>query len=106
MILPKLHFFATVANIIKPFLTCYQTTNPMAPFLYDDLNSFVCEIMSWFIKPTILQKVNCGSALFKLDLTDKENILSHNKINIGCGATKVINNKICTDTVTPSEISK
>ena len=58
------------------------------------------------MKPAILQKVNIGSGLCKWDLTDRENILSCNKINISCGATKVINNKICTDTATPREISK
>ena len=63
--------------------------------------------MSWFHKPDILQKVKSELAFCKLDLTDKENILSYNnKINIGCGATKVINNKICTGTATSSEISK
>ena len=46
MILAKLHFFTTVANVLKPYLTCYQITNPMVPFLYDDLHSLVCEIMS------------------------------------------------------------
>ena len=53
-----------------------------------------------------MQKVNSGSALCKLDLTDRKNIILCNKINIGCGATKVINNKIRTETATPREISK
>ena len=78
----------------------------MVPFLYDDLHSLVHEIMSWFIKTTILWKVNSGSALRKLDWTDIKNTLLCNKINIGCGATKVINSKIRTDTVIPREISK
>ena len=78
----------------------------MVPLLYDDLHALVREIMSWFLKPTILQKGNSGSVLCKLDLTDRENVLSRNKINISCGATKVINNKIYTDTATPREISK
>ena len=53
----------------------------------------------------ILQKVNNGSALCKFDLVDKENILSYNKINIGCGATKVINSKIRACTATASEMN-
>ena len=36
VVLAKLHFFATVANVLKPFLMYYQTTNSMVPFLYDD----------------------------------------------------------------------
>ena len=105
MILAKLHFFATVANVLNPFLTCHQSTNSMVPLLYDDLYSLLREIMSWFINPTILQKVDRGSVLCKFDLNNWENILSCNKINIDRGATKVINNEIRTDTATPREIS-
>ena len=47
----------------------------MVIFLYVGLHSLLHEIMSWFTKPTKLQKVNSGSALFKLDITDRENIL-------------------------------
>ena len=64
---------------------------------------FIPEITSWVIKSTILQKVNSGLALCKLELTNRENIISCIKINIGCSATKVINNEIHTDTATPKE---
>ena len=70
----------------------------MVRFLYNDHHSLERKIISLFIKPTILQKVNSGSALFKLDLTNRENILLCNKVNNGYGATKV-SNKICTDTL-------
>ena len=64
---------------------------------------FIPEITSWVIKSTILQKVNSGLALCKLELTNRENIISCIKIKIGCSATKVINNEIRTDTATPKE---
>ena len=105
MILPKLHFFATVANLMKPFLTLYQTENPMVPFLYDDIHSLIREIMSWFIKPCILQKTKLGSDLCKIDLNDQENLLKHTKINVGCGATKSINNMSKIDDISSSDIN-
>ena len=37
----KLNFFSYVATFFQPFLTLYQTDNPMVPFLYDDLMKFV-----------------------------------------------------------------
>ena len=43
LILCKLQSFATVANVFK---SCYQTTSPVFPFLYDDLHSLVRGIMS------------------------------------------------------------
>ena len=55
---------------MKPFLTLYQTENPMVPILYDDIHSLIREIMSWFIKPCILQKTKLGSDLCKIDLND------------------------------------
>ena len=39
VILAKLHFFASVANLLKPFFTVYQTRDPVVRFLYDDLHS-------------------------------------------------------------------
>ena len=34
----KLHFFAFIASILKPFLVLFQTGNPMLPFMYDKLS--------------------------------------------------------------------
>ena len=39
MILAKLHFFASFANLLNPFLTAYRTRDPVVPFLYDDHHS-------------------------------------------------------------------
>ena len=33
----KLHFFAFIATILKPFLVLFQTDNPMLPFMYNEL---------------------------------------------------------------------
>ena len=44
MILAKLHFFDSVADVLNPFLTCCQTISPMVPFLYDNLRLLVCKI--------------------------------------------------------------
>ena len=34
----KLHFFAFMAGILKPFLVLFQTDKPMLPFMYDELS--------------------------------------------------------------------
>lgn len=33
----KLHFYAFIAGILKPFLVLFETDNPMLPFMYDEL---------------------------------------------------------------------
>ena len=93
MILAKLHFFASFANLLNPFLTAYQTRDPFVPFLYDDLHSLTREIMSWFVKPVVLEKANTDTKLLKINLNDQQNILPFNKIHIGFGAQKIINDK-------------
>ena len=104
MILAKLHFFASFANLSKPFLTAYQTRDPVVPFLYEDLHSLTREIMSWFIKPVVLEKANTDTKLLKINLNDQQNILPFNKIHIGFGAQKIINDKICRNAIRLSEI--
>ena len=71
MILTKLHFFASIANLLKPFLTAYQTRDPVVPFLYDDLHSLTREIMSWFVKLVVFEEANIGAKLLKINLNDQ-----------------------------------
>lgn len=37
----KLEFFCSIANILQPFLSNFQTDRPMVPFLVTDLTSDV-----------------------------------------------------------------
>ena len=90
MILAKPHFFASVANLLKPYLTAYQTRDPLVPFLYDDLHSLTKEIMCCFVKPVVLEKVNTGAKLLKINLNDQQNILPLNKSHTGFVAQKIM----------------
>ncbi|KAE8742847.1 hypothetical protein FOCC_FOCC005271, partial [Frankliniella occidentalis] len=47
---PKLAFFSYVARLVEPFLTAYQTNNPMAPFLHTDLTAVMKDLLSIFLK--------------------------------------------------------
>ena len=103
MILANLHSFGSVANL-KPFLTAYQTKDPLVPFLYDDLHSLTREIMSWFVKPVVLKKGNTGAKLLEINLNNRQNILPFNKIHISFGAQKITNEKIRKNAIRLSEI--
>ena len=104
MTLAKLYFFASVANLLKPFLTAYQTRYTVVPFLYDYLHSLTGESMSWFVKPVVSEKANTGAKLLKINLKDQQNNLPFNKIHIGFGAQKIINAKIRKDAIWLFEI--
>ena len=62
------------------------------------------EIMSWFVKPVVLEKANTGAKLLKINLNDQQNILPFNKIHIGLGAQKIMSDKIYKDAIWLSEI--
>lgn len=49
----KLHFFHSLISLIQPFLTIYQTDNPMLPFFAEDLTKI---IRSSFINFSILKE--------------------------------------------------
>ena len=56
LILAKLHFFSYIDGTMKPFLTEYQYTKPMMPFMYDDLHQLLRGIVSQYIKSDTLGK--------------------------------------------------
>lgn len=76
----KFHFFSFVGSIFKPFLTKYQTSSPMLPFMFDDITELVRGVLQLFIKPEVL---NTCSSFKAIDLSKKDNFLSRKKLNIG-----------------------
>ena len=52
--LTKLRFFAYIGGILQEFLTVYQCTKPMSPYLYDDLHGLLKDIVSKFLKSKVL----------------------------------------------------
>ena len=57
LILAKLKFFCFIGEILKPFLTKYQTDKPkMVPYLYHDIVRIMRRLMQLIVKPEILDK--------------------------------------------------
>ena len=102
LILAKLHFFAHVCGILKPFLTLYQCVKPMMPFLYDDLRVPLREIASKFVLQTVLDECKTGVELCDIDYNDKKKQLA--KVGIGFGADKVVTDLLGRDEVSNDDI--
>lgn len=83
----KLEFFRSIAAESQPFLQEYQTDAPMAPFLHSSLVTVLQNIMQRFIKADVLKSAN---SLSSIDLTDKNNFISYNQIDLGFGTNKAI----------------
>ena len=89
----KLKFFSFVSDIVEPFLKKYQSDKPMIPFMYEDLKDLVSRLLELFVKPDILEKNKTGKKMIKLDLYDKEILLSADKINVEFAVESKLQNK-------------
>jgi hypothetical protein len=84
----KIAFFISISSIVEPFLKKYQTSNPSAPFLYDDLTHIIRTLMSRYVKPSVLQQANTTTKLMKIDVKLSDNRLSYKEIDIGVAAKR------------------
>ncbi|KAK5854787.1 hypothetical protein PBY51_004952 [Eleginops maclovinus] len=97
LILAKFHFYAALARTFTPFLTKYQTDEPVLPFLSKDLTELMISLLRRFIKREVLNDIT-ALQLTKLDVTDKTIWLSPQNISIGLGAESVLKDKQLTNT--------
>ena len=50
LITAKLNYFSFTALILQPFLTKYQSDDPLVPFMYDDVSSLITSLMRLIFK--------------------------------------------------------
>ena len=87
----KLEFLISIASILEPFLRKYQSSAPLIPFLFEDLEQIIHGLFARIIKPDILSATTTTSKLLTLDISaTSPNFLPLNKINIGFGAKAAI----------------
>ncbi|GBO24527.1 hypothetical protein AVEN_31721-1 [Araneus ventricosus] len=81
----KLAFIMSLSLQCEIFLTNFQSEKVCVPNLYAELPRLLGGIIKKFVKP---EKVLEGSALLKLDLNSKDNLLEAKNLNVGFGAKK------------------
>ena len=91
---------------MKPFLTEYQYTKPMMPFMYDDLYQQLRDIVSKYIKPETLEKCKNASILCDVNFSDAKNRLRNKVVVIGFGVNKILTDKMKTVEITKREIDE
>ncbi|KAK3925252.1 N-lysine methyltransferase KMT5A-A [Frankliniella fusca] len=69
----KLTFFCVLAEEVEPFLKKFQSKEPMAPFLYSELNSVIVSLFSMIVKKDVMEK---ETSVFSVDLDDPKNLIS------------------------------
>ena len=103
-ILAKCHFFSFFGSIFKPFLKKYQTSWPVAPFMYDDLKNLVKSILHLYIKRSVMDNCLNGIAYKNIDLLNKSNIVSKTNLTLGCATELGIAELVKKDIATSVEI--
>ncbi|KAL7369705.1 hypothetical protein ABVT39_006167 [Epinephelus coioides] len=84
-IIPKLQFFLAISRSFNPFLTRYQTDEPVLPFLAKDLTELLMSLLRRFVKREIL-KDRTPRQLTQIEVSEEKNWVSLRNLDIGLGA--------------------
>ena len=80
----KLHFFAFIAGILKPFLVLFQTDNPMLPLMYNELSKISKHLIVLIYKKEKIDEAKTVSKAMKEDwLKNKNHQMEEFLIDIG-----------------------
>ena len=102
----KLQYFSYVTSHFEPYLTPYQTDQPMLPYMYDDILELIKNILSPFLKPSVIENCKISANLLKLDLMKNENLLPTKSITVGFAADVSLKELLWQDKITPIEASQ
>ena len=82
----KLKCFCFIADIVKPFLTKYQTDKPMVPCLCLDIVKIIRRLMQLIVKQKTLDKYSTFLDHKEVILDNKNTMVKPKNINTGFGA--------------------
>lgn len=91
LFLAKLQFFKSIATILQPFLTLYQSDKPMICFLSDDLCMLLRSLMRKFVKSDCLDVSD--EKVAKLNIEDKSIHVHLSKIDLGFSCENILKQK-------------
>ena len=103
----KFNFFSFLAGRLLPYLTRYQSQKPMIPFLHDDIQQLVKELLSLTIKSEVTD--NCKEdykALLKMDLCDVRNHMKKKDKHVGFGILDELQSLFRKDLISHADINK
>lgn len=97
MILPQMAFFSSVSSLLQPYLKKFQSSDPLAPFLYEDTFNVVHQLMKRFVKSEVLGLTASVEKCLSIDISDKSNLCSALKVDVGIAASRLIAKSKATD---------
>ena len=76
----KFPFLSFVGRLFKLFLTKYQTSCPVLPYLYDDLKDLIRNALQLYVKYEVIEKCKTASDYKQINLSEKSNIVSKSNL--------------------------
>ena len=90
---------------MEPFLKTYQTDNPMFPYLYFDLKAMIKQLLELIVERNVIDSCRSGRKLKEINLDDKKNWLSLEKMNFGFAVEHLLKKMKKSDVITISQIN-
>ena len=83
LMLSKLAAFMSIAMQLQPYLTAFQSDNPLMPFVCGELSSIVRALMKRIVKPDILDEATSTTRLLAVKYKESANCLRPQKFDVG-----------------------
>lgn len=93
----KLAYYKALSSDCEPFLRRFQSSSPLAPYLYSHLYDLLKILMSRCVKSSKLASANTATKLIGIDLHENENLLDLNKLDLGFQTTKFLKQVKCSE---------
>ena len=97
LMLAQIAFFKLIAEEFQPFLTRFQSPEPLSPYLYATLFELTKNLLRRCVKKSTIEGVKTAKKLAAIDLNNKENFLNTRDIDIGFAANKYLNKSKATE---------
>ena len=94
----RLEMFCFIASILEPFLTIFQSPEPQVPYLCNNIQKCLCQLMQLIVKPAVMDGIKNPMDYITIDIllpiaeTDakNKNLLPSKKFTIGFAAESEI----------------
>ena len=83
LMLSRLAAFMSIATQLQPYLTAFQSDNPLMPFVCGELSSIVRALMKRIVKPDILDEATSTTRLLAVKYKEPANCLRPQKFDVG-----------------------
>ena len=106
LLIVKLNFFRYAAGMVEPFIKKFQIDKPMIPFLFFELKAIVASLLEVIVRSSVIESCKTTKKLNSIDLSEQDNLLPSNKMNVGSAVSGAIKKLVQSDKVSFDGVKK